>query len=179
VHVPLRLCLDLNVWCARFFGRRHGRKNTAAYLVIEAVRNGISSLGTVQLVISWGMVNRLRSVLDRDMRALSGDIDDYIAEIIDYAQLGAATGPSLTLGGMGLLPLSDKEDAHVVDTAIAGESDILVTANFKDFLPRHVDIVAPERLARMRHPKGELLIAHPYAARDWLQAGSIALPQGS
>jgi hypothetical protein len=175
VHVPLRLCLHLNVWCARFFGRTRGRKDTATYLLVEAVRNGTSSLGAVQLVISWVMVNRLRAVLERDMRASPGDIDDYLAEIIDYAQLGAATGPSLTLGGVGLLPLSDEEDAHVADTAIAGETDILVTANFRDFMPRHVDVLTPDRLARITHPKGELLIAHPYTMRDWLLAGRIML----
>ena len=177
MHVPLRLCLDLNVWCARFLGRSHGRTNTASYVLVEAVRNGASSLGTVQLVISWGMVNRLRNVLERDMRASPSDIDNYLAEIIDYAQLGAAAGPSLTLGGTGLLPLSDEEDAHVIDAAIAAETDILVTANIRDFLPRHVEILTPGRLARVRHVKGELLIVHPYTARDWLMAGSIALPK--
>jgi hypothetical protein len=31
------------------------------------VREGKSSLGEVQLIISWGMLNRLRKVLEKDL----------------------------------------------------------------------------------------------------------------
>jgi predicted nucleic acid-binding protein len=123
------------------------------------------------------MLNRLRQVLEEKFEASRQKVDQYLEAIVGYAQLEEAYGPSLTLGGTGLLPLTDEEDAHVIDTAIAGESDILVTANFRDFLPRHVEVLAHERLARFRHPKGDLLIAHPYVAGEWLEAGRIQLPE--
>lgn len=126
-------------------------------------------------MVSWGMLNRLQKVLEMDLKATREEADAFIATIAQYAYLGHhATGPALTLGGVGLLPLSDAEDAHVLDTAIAGGSDILTTANFKDFKPRHVEILTPDRLARFTHPKGSLLIAHPYTVREWFLAGRIS-----
>ena len=94
-----------------------------------------------------------------------------------YAHLGPdGGGPQLALGGTGLLPLADAEDAHVLDTAVAGGTDILATANFRDFLTRRAEILVPDRLARFDHPKGRVLIAHPSVVRDWFLAGRIELP---
>ena len=87
-----------------------------------------------------------------------------------------ASGPLLALGGTGLLPLRDTEDAHVLDTAIVGDTDILATADFKDFLTGGAEVLVPERLARFEHPKGRLLIAHPFTMRSWFLAGHIELP---
>ena len=176
VHVPLRLCLDLNVWCAHYWSIENGRSGRTSHFLVEVIRTGTCSLGTVQLIISWGMLNRLRQVLETKFEASQHKIDQYLDVIVGYAQLQEALGPSLTLGGTGLVPIRDEEDAHVIDTAIAGDADILVTANFRDFLPRHVEILTPGRLARIAHPKGHLLIAHLYTARDWLSSGSILLP---
>jgi predicted nucleic acid-binding protein len=40
------------------------------------------------------------------------------------------------LGGTGVIALRDVEDLHVLEIAIAGKADFLVTANFKDFTLR-------------------------------------------
>lgn len=47
----------------------------------------------------------------------------------------------LTLGGTGVIPLEDIEDRHVLETALAGQASILVTANLKDFLAKDTKIV--------------------------------------
>src|ERR1019366_1776753 len=168
---PLRLCLDLNVWCASFLADRAGRNNTSAQRLVSSVRSGLSPLGPVQLVISWGMLNRLRKVFILDWNIDHETTDELIQAIVGYANLGpGGMGPQLTLGGTGLMPIRDDEDAHVLDTAIAASADILVTANMADFLPRHIEIIAPERLARFVHPKKAVLIAHPFIVRDWFDA---------
>src|SRR4051812_35152018 len=146
-------------------------------MLVEAARAGACPLGPVQLIISWGMLDRLRKVFTTDWQVDRATTEEIIESIVRYACLGAdAAGPQLALGGTGLLPLRDAEDAHVLDTAVAGGSDILVTANFKDFLPRRVEVLVPDRLARFEHPRGRLLIAHPFTVRSWFLAGRIDLP---
>ena len=41
----------------------------------------------------------------------------------------AGTAPYIVLGGTGLMPMRDQEDAHVLDTAVAGQAHLLVTAH--------------------------------------------------
>jgi hypothetical protein len=177
VTAVIRLCLDLNVWCAAFLADRKGRQNTSAQMLVEAARTGACPLGPVQLIVSWGMLDRLRKVFVADWQVDPATTDEIITSIVRYAHLGPhATGPQLALGGTGLLPLTDSEDAHVLDTAIAGEADILATANLKDFLPPGAEVLVPDRLASFAHPKGRLLIAHPFNMRAWFIAGRIALP---
>jgi len=173
----LRVCLDLNIWCAAFLADKAGRSNTSAQRLVSAVRSGTSPLGSIQLIISWGMLNRLRKVFVVDWGMDTHMIDELIEAIVAYARLGAEEiQPQLTLGGTGLMPLRDTEDAHVLDTAVAGFSDMLVTANMSDFLPRHIEVLTPKFLARFSHPKKSLLIAHPFTVRDWFEAGKIILP---
>jgi predicted nucleic acid-binding protein len=177
VSAVLRLCLDLNIWCAAFLADRDGRQNTSAQLLVDAVRSGHCPLGPVQLVVSWGMLDRLRKVFVTDWQVDRATTDQLMEAIAHYSQLGPdATGPLLTLGGAGIMPLRDAEDAHVLDTAIAGDADLVATANFKDFLTRSADVLVPNRLARLQHPKGRLLIAHPFTLRSWFLAGRVELP---
>jgi hypothetical protein len=60
----LRLCLDLNIWCAVLLADRKGRQSTVSQCLVEIVRQGNCVLAPVQLVISWGMLNRLHLVLE-------------------------------------------------------------------------------------------------------------------
>jgi predicted nucleic acid-binding protein len=60
--------------------------------------------------------------------------------------------PQLSLGGTGVIPIRDTEDAHVLETAIAGKADVLITANFKDFISKDTEVVIPGRHAVYRSP---------------------------
>jgi hypothetical protein len=82
------------------------------------------------------MLNRLRQVLERDLQVDHSTADFYIDAIQGYAQIGPApAGPQLTLGGTGVIALQDTEDAHVLETALAGQADVLVTATSAISLP--------------------------------------------
>jgi hypothetical protein len=59
----LRLCLDLNVWVAALLADRKGRSNTGSQYLVEIIRSGYCSFGTVNLVISFGMIDELNSVI--------------------------------------------------------------------------------------------------------------------
>lgn len=174
----LRVCLDLNIWCAAFIADRRGRQGTSAQMLTEAVREGHCPLGPVQLIVSWGMLDRLRKVFVHDWRVDPETTNRLIEAITRCAALGPdGVGPALTLGGAGLMPLADPEDAHVLDTAIAGDADIVATANIRDFLTRGAAVLEPGLLASLRRPKGRrLLIAHPFTMRRWFLTGRIELP---
>jgi hypothetical protein len=79
----LRLCLDLNIWCAALLSEKKGRSGTSSQRLVAIVREGKSSLGEVQLIISWGMLNRLRKVLEKDLSVSSLATMMYINAIRD------------------------------------------------------------------------------------------------
>ncbi len=170
---PLRLCLDLNIWCAALLADAKGRKGTASQSLIEIVKRGQLGQRQVDLIISWGMLNRLQQVLETQpkLKVLSKDASNYIDVIRGYAQLS----PSLTLGGMGIIPLSDDEDQHVLETAKAGKAQMLITANFKDFLVKDVEFILSNQHGIYRSPVHCFHIVHPYLAISWFDEGLIPL----
>lgn len=175
----LRLCLDLNIWCAALLADLKGRQGTSSQCLVEIVRQGVCTLGTVQLVISWGMLNRLRLVLEKNLNISRSAADLYVDAIGGYAELGSAsTGPQLTLGGTGVIALSDTEDAHVLETALAGRAAVLVTANFKDFISNDTRLIVLGRHAIHTTPAHVFHIAHPYYMMDWLRNGQIPEIEG-
>ncbi len=171
----LRVCLDLNIWCAALLADRKGRQNTASQSLVAMVRQGFCLSSPVQFVISWGMLNRLLKVLVQDLKVSAQTAELYISTIAAYARLGAmGASPQLTLGGIGVIPLRDTEDAHVMETAIAGKANILITANFKDFISKDTQVVIPGRHAVYRGSDDHTFqVVHPYLMMDWLRVGQI------
>ncbi|MEG3437727.1 PIN domain-containing protein, partial [Pannus brasiliensis CCIBt3594] len=97
-----------------------------------------------------------------------------IEAIGGYARSGAdGLSPQLTLGGTGIIALRDTEDVHVLETALAGRADFLVTANFKDFRSNDTRILVPDRHAIHVAPSYRLAIVHPYLMGEWLRSGRI------
>jgi predicted nucleic acid-binding protein len=171
----LRVCLDLNIWCAALLADRKGRQNTASQSLVAMVRQGSCLSLPVQLVISWGMLNRLQKVLVQDLNVSTQTAELYISTIAAYARLGAmGASPQLTLGGTGVIPIRDTEDAHVLETTIAGRANLLITANFKDFISKDTQVVIPDRHAVYRSPDEHAFqIVHPYLMMDWMRSGQI------
>ena len=126
----------------------------------------------VQLVVSFGMLDRLENVLAREL-----GLDPRLARerrelIAAFATLGPAGGPALTLGGVGTMPVLDAEDGHVLDTARAGRADWLVTANLRDF-------VAPSRARPRARPAGDGLAVLEVGGEQLLVATPGSPPPGS
>lgn len=166
----IRVCLDLNIFVGAVLAHKHGRSTTAAQSLVDAVRTGSCVRGPIALVISWGMILRLQAVLLR----LTGDMalaEQLSTAIAAYAQ----QGPSLTLGGVGVIPMDDVEDLHVLETALAGRADILVTHNLEDFVVGDVQPLVAPRFYGIRRGRQKLLIAHTYAGAAWLQG--VDLPR--
>jgi hypothetical protein len=85
VPADIRLCLDLNIWCAAFLAERKGRQNTSGQMLVEAARSGACPLVPVKLIVSWGMLDRLRRVFVTDWQIDSATTDDIITAIVGYA----------------------------------------------------------------------------------------------
>ncbi len=170
-----RLCLDLNVFCAAFLSSQQGSADTACQALVEVARNGRCALGLTQLVVSWGMLTRLRKVLEENLGIVRPVADSQLRTIASYARLGpSGHAPYVLLGGTRLMPLRDDEDVHVLDTAVAGGAHVLATANFRDFVSYRTEIVKPERIAIHQGPERPLIIAHPFEVARWTREGRIA-----
>jgi predicted nucleic acid-binding protein len=73
------------------------------------------------------------------------------------------------------LDVRDPEDAHMLETAVVGRADFLVTANFKDFIvDRDARIEIPDRHAVYYSSAHSLQIVHPYLMVEWLRIGSLS-----
>ncbi len=81
----------------------------------------------------------------------------------------AKDGPSLTLGGVGVIPIHDMEDRHVLETAWAGQADMLVTANLTDFTDVADQIAQGNRVFELKRGGKSLTVAHPFEAIRWLR----------
>lgn len=169
----LRLCLDLNVWVADFLGTRRHRRSGSSPWLADAMRSGACSAGPLQLVISLGMLDRLAVVLVREFEVEADVAETLVRAIGSMASFGPAGDHPHAIVGGGVYPLRDEEDRHVLEVAVAGEADLLVTANMADF--EAADILKVSDGSRVRlHPRpgrAPLIIAHPDLARDWLRAG--------
>lgn len=137
----LRLCLDLNVFVADFIAESKGYTHTLAQRLVGACRRGHLGDHDVQIVVSLPMLNRFATVLTRDFKVALPDAE-ALAEVIAQfarAQHGRTTpaggGPLLVLGGTGVMAMRDEEDRYVLETAIAGQADYLITENMSDFVP--------------------------------------------
>ncbi|WP_424140310.1 PIN domain-containing protein [Roseomonas chloroacetimidivorans] len=169
----LRLCLDLNVWVADFLGTRRGRRGGSSPWLADAVRSGACQAGPLQLVVSLGMLDRLALVLTREFQVEADAAETLVRAIGGVASFGPAGDHPHALVGGGVYPLRDEEDRHVLEVAVAGEADLLVTANMADFETADVLKVGDGTRIRLYPRPGQatLVIAHPDQARDWLRAG--------
>jgi len=172
---PFRICLDLNIWCAALLSDAAGRQGSATQELVAQVRRGVTGFGPTQLVISWGMLSRLGVVLERlgFSRAAAETITAGIALV---AQVGPVElSPLVILGGTGLAPLRDVEDLHVLEVAFTGRAQLLVTANFQDFVSYGTLVHQPGKVAVQQRVRHELIIAHPHVAVEWARTGEIEL----
>jgi predicted nucleic acid-binding protein len=172
----LRVCVDLNVWVSSILADARGRRGTATQVIVDAIRFR-GPLGPLQLVISWGMLDRLRLVLERKLEFSPPAVDLALSAITGLALHGPdAEPPHLLLGGTGLVALEDREDAHVLDVALAGRADLLITSDFKDFLSYRKAVRSPGQIAIHTSATAQVVIVHTFTAAEWIRRGEIIIP---
>lgn len=146
--MPVRVCLDLNVFVAAEIAQARGVDSTTPVRLVDACRSG-----QIELVISRAMLDRFIAVLVRHPRLNLGS-----REAVTRAELLAdlsAVSNLLVVGGK-VLPLRDEEDQGVLEAAHAGNARYLATYNLSDF--ENAAVLDPETgFLRSR----DLLILHP------------------
>jgi len=160
-----RICIDLNVWCSAALADFAVKRGTASQSIVEAVRSHGSERGGTTLVISLGMLQHLAIVLQ-------GDLDfslEETARVVGRAESYAFPSPSLTLGGVGVLPIRDAEDRHVLETAWSGGADVLTTSDLRGFVGAEAETLVPARVYRLRRADQALIVAHPFETAAWLR----------
>ena len=127
------------------------------------------------------MVDTLRFVLRRlgMSEAVASANVDAVVRIAAFGPM--AWPPYLVLGGTGVTPLRDMEDAAVLEVAVAAGADLLVTFDMADFMPGPRSRLTAQVIARHgRRPavlsvalpdRSDLIIATPQRAADWLSGG--------
>lgn len=186
--MPLRLCLDLNVLVRTALAQRYHRAPGASARVVRLVEDGYCALGPIQLVVSWPMLTTLRHILVARGHG-SEQADAFIELLRIVAERGPlATPPYVILGGKGLLPMQDREDAGVAEAALAANTDLLLTFDMEDFAfgtrsrlrTEPLVLSADGRQAALQAtfgPTRRLVVATPDLAIGWL-LGQTVPPRG-
>ncbi|WP_349368968.1 PIN domain-containing protein [Salinarimonas sp.] len=189
-----RLCVDLNVWIGAFIADAQGKTGTASQSVVRAIQDGRAALGPLQLAISHAMLSRLHQVMTRHGVSLD-EASRLVSLIHALALVGpAAEPPHLVLGG-GVLPTRDArmrerdpydataasapldiEDGRVVDVAVAGRADALVTWNFADFTHGSDTVVIAGRVHVRETAAHRLTIIRTPEMAAWLRSGERPRP---
>ncbi len=152
--MPLRVCVDLNVFVAAERALLRPSTGSLPERIMEAIEEG-----EIILVASLNMFERLRERLE-DAAGLSPaeaeKLVSFYRILADPPGLLTRQVPVIALGSS----VHAEEDARVLEAALAGHAEFLVTYNVADFLPvctRHpitghpqclgVQIVRPADLA--------------------------------
>ena len=168
MNEPLKLCLDLNIWCAALLSELKGKQGKESQTLIKYIQQGSYDFRSIQLIISYGMLNRLKSVLKNQLKIPDSVCDSYIKVIESY------TSPQIILGGVGVIPLKDEEDRQVLETALAGKATLLITRNFKDFITYNdTYIIKNKEHAIHIGNSHKLHIVYPPLALHWIKANNI------
>jgi predicted nucleic acid-binding protein len=193
----LRLCLDINVLVSDMLAKRCGRQGTAASMVVEAVRDGLCPAGPVQLVTSLPIIENYASVLQRRFGYSKIDADEKAWLLEQYAIEGPMPEHPHVVVGAGFIAFETEEemrsavetfagpenaaklftetqdDRYVLETALAGRADILVTSDVEDF--SRGPSIRLDRSDVLLFPFADrtLVIAKPSFVAYWLRQGVI------
>lgn len=197
----LRLCLDINVLISDLLASRKGRRGTAASMVVGSVRDGVCPAGPVQLVTSLPIIENYASVLQRRFGYSRIDAEEKAWLLEQYAIDGPMPEHPQLVVGSGYIPFETEaelraavdafagsenaaklfaetqDDRYVLETALAGRADILVTSDINDF--NRGQAIQLERTDVLLFPfSGRILvIAKPSFVAFWLRQG--VLPNAS
>jgi len=178
----------VNVWVANDLSLSKGRQGSAAQRLVQRAFDGHCLLGPIQPILSHVMPDTLQGVLMRV--GLSDAHAEAARNGVEATAIGGVIGqPPYGMPGDGVQPIRDAEDGGGLDTAIAGNADLLVTHNMKGFMPGpradiDAEIVRMDEKGRAdvlmarrgKSPHG-LVIASVFAAKVWLLDG-VCPPAG-
>lgn len=193
----IRLTLDINVLVADLLSRRRNLRPGAATMIADAVRDGACPAGPVQLVISLPMIEAYANVLERRLGYARTAAEERAWLLAEYALAGPLRDQPYLPVGAGFGPFETEEqlrqsiearqrpsetaklfhevqdDRYVLETALAGRADILVTADLDDFIRGPAIRLQRPDVAPFPLGDATLVVAKPSFAAHWLRQGVV------
>ncbi len=179
----LRCCVDLNVWQnadrARFAARLAPQSPSAATEIIGLLAAGQGPAGPLQMVLSARMLGHYEAVLQRNLGVAPEAARALTDAMADMARLGPLGIDPLLIVDGGVYPNPDPEDAAIIEVALAGQADLLVTRDAHPFMGPNVRPIGKIPIGVAGHVisagRPPLLVAQPPLALHVLRHG-IATP---
>jgi hypothetical protein len=194
----LRLTLDINVFVADILSRQNRVATTACAQLVNWAANGVSPAGPTQLVISHPMLENFANVLVRAFGYSALDAQARADLLNAYATEGPIPIPPFIAVAMGFVPFEteaemrqsvanfgakgtsvDKlfhetqDDRYVLETAIAGQADVLVTLNLEDFARGGVIRFERDDMFVVPFAGKDLVVSKPAFAAHWIARGVV------
>jgi predicted nucleic acid-binding protein len=175
----MRVCADLNVWIAAQLARRDRHEGTTSQRIEQWLTDGDGVLGPVQLVVSWPMLDQLAQVLTHGFGVSAQDAREYVDALAQVAQAGSmGFAPADTLGDPGVIDVRDPVEPLALQTAFAGQADVLITANFAAITDPSFTVLVPDSSGALVRDGHRLRVVHPrrmgQLMRDEEQALAVA-----
>jgi hypothetical protein len=193
----VRLAVDINVFVADILSSRPQGRASASTRVVEALREGWCPAGPVQFIASLPMIENFADVLRRRLGYSRSDADEKAWLLEQYALDGPMPSRPYVSVGDGYIPFETEEqlrgavesqlrpenagklfneiqdDRYVLETALAGRADILVTADLAGF--RKGGAVRFTRDDVLVFPLADraLVIGSPHFVSYWLFQGTV------
>lgn len=193
----IRLTLDINVLVADQLSRHRGIRASAATMIVDAVRDGTCPAGPVQLVISLPMIEAYATVLGRRLAYARTEAEEKAWLLAEYALAGPVPDRPYLPVGAGFIPFETEDqlrqsiearqrssdtaklfhevqdDRYVLETALAGRADILVTADLDDFIRGPAVRLQRPDVALFPFAGMTLVVAKPSFVAYWLRQGVL------
>lgn len=192
----VRITPDINVFVADIISRWRRRRATATSRIVEAVTSGRCAAGPVQLVTSLPIIESYADVL-RGRLGYDPETAQEKAWLLEqYTREGAIPTNPLLPVGPGYVPFETEGDArqaaaadlkrddgklfdeirddrYVLETALVGRADLLITCDVRDF--RRGPAVRLQRNDVLLFPLADrtLVICSPAFAAYWLGLGVV------
>jgi hypothetical protein len=193
----IRLAVDINVFVADILSSRPRGRASASTRIVEAVREGRCPAGPVQLIASLPLIENFADVLRRRLGFSRADADEKAWLLEQYALDGPMPSHPHVVVGSGYIPFESEQqlraaladqlrpenaaklfneiqdDRYVLETALAGRADLLVTADVDGF--RRGSAVRFTRDDVLLFPLADraLVIGSPHFSSYWLFQGTV------
>jgi hypothetical protein len=193
----IRLAVDINVFVADILSSRLQGRASASTRIVEAVRDGRCPAGPVQLITSLPLIENFANVLHRRLGYSSASADEKAWLLEQYALDGPMPSrPHLTVGSR-YIPFETEQqlrqalkhqlrpenaaklfneiqdDRYVLESALAGRADILVTADVGGFCKGSAVRFARNDVLLFPVADQTLVIGTPHFTSYWLFQGTV------
>lgn len=193
----IRLAVDINVFIADILSSRPQGRAGASARIIDAVREGRCPAGPLQLIASLPLIENFANVLQRRLGYSRASADEKAWLLERYSLEGPLPSRPYVVVGSRYIPFETErqlrqalehqlrpenaaklfdeiqDDRYVLETALAGMADILVTADVQGFCRGSAVRFARDDVLLFPVADRTLVIGTPHFVSYWLFQGTV------